>query len=481
MSKFLHSMGTSLAGMWRGREGLSLKSIRWNRSFYVMAYVFELLFYSYHKTFLYTDTELFGVSPYMLMYIGHLLMSLVIMLLWSARFKRLIHISIAATLFGFLTFMLLPEGILKLLCAVMTMTGLGGCVTSARCGFAFAANNTERMLGVVMALGGRALLGFTDVIFPDGFFWDNFLFYYIFPVFFLVGLTICLLRFREADLEVKENATPEDSRGLYWAFAIFITFFTIEGYTRFMYNSDYAHATLLFGVGHLVAIALFIFVLFLLKKNIWHIWNLFFGICIVTTALAIFAYNPVLNAPIHLLLGVFDVGWLAALYMLGCAQRRFSSYKLLKQCTLVFVIISPLTTLSDEIVELLFPQAVSAATLVFVLVIIVAFLLTSPYSHKHLFSATWLSDLHKNDMALLQEKVTDVDRFAKYGLTRREKEVATLLLDANTIRMISGKLKISESTAKMHTSNLYKKMKINSRTELFRMFGVSETNGASDV
>jgi DNA-binding NarL/FixJ family response regulator len=75
---------------------------------------------------------------------------------------------------------------------------------------------------------------------------------------------------------------------------------------------------------------------------------------------------------------------------------------------------------------------------------------------------------------MLREKVEETDRFAKYKLTRREKEVAVLLLAACTVRMISGKLRISESTAKMHTSNLYRKLNINSRIELFRLFGVPE-------
>jgi DNA-binding NarL/FixJ family response regulator len=39
--------------------------------------------------------------------------------------------------------------------------------------------------------------------------------------------------------------------------------------------------------------------------------------------------------------------------------------------------------------------------------------------------------------------------------------------------MIAGKLKIKEPTVKLHTSNLYKKLGINSRAELFLLFGVT--------
>ena len=66
------------------------------------------------------------------------------------------------------------------------------------------------------------------------------------------------------------------------------------------------------------------------------------------------------------------------------------------------------------------------------------------------------------------------DRFAGYDLTPRQKEVARLLLRAKTRRQISGELCVSESTIKTHTSDLYHKLGINSRVELFRRFGVDE-------
>ena len=42
------------------------------------------------------------------------------------------------------------------------------------------------------------------------------------------------------------------------------------------------------------------------------------------------------------------------------------------------------------------------------------------------------------------------------------------------LRQIAGELGLSESTIKMHTAELYRKLNINSRTELFRIFGVMQ-------
>jgi DNA-binding CsgD family transcriptional regulator len=397
------------------------------------------------------------------------------MLLWSERFRHLIYVSLTVVVLGFVLFYVAPGGVPKLLCSVIMMSGLGGCVTSARCGFAFAANNTERLLGVVVALGGRAIMNFVDALLPDDSFWDTALFGYIFPTLFLGGLVVCLLRFREADLEVKEKATPDDSRGLYWALAIFIAYFALEGYSGFIEDTGYANDIFLSGLGKLVAIALFMVVLLLLKKNIWHIWNLFFAIFIAAAVLATFSHGPGVNASIHFLLGISEIGWIAALYMLAGAQRRFASYRLLKQCTVVFVILAPITTLSDEMVETFFPQHAAAITLAYTLVITVAFLMASPFLHKYLFSAKWLGDLQKQDMVLWQERIEEADRFEGYGLSPREKEVLALLLSAHTLRMIAGRLGLSQGTVNTYAASLYRKIGVNSKAELFLKFGVTES------
>lgn len=54
-------------------------------------------------------------------------------------------------------------------------------------------------------------------------------------------------------------------------------------------------------------------------------------------------------------------------------------------------------------------------------------------------------------------------------LTEREREIAALLLTGKTYRMIAGELHVSENTIKTHVKNIYSKLKIQSRTELFNI------------
>ena len=64
-------------------------------------------------------------------------------------------------------------------------------------------------------------------------------------------------------------------------------------------------------------------------------------------------------------------------------------------------------------------------------------------------------------------KVEESDLLEDLKLTPREKEVAALLLQGNDAKQIAAELSISVHTANFHTKNLYKKLGINKRSELF--------------
>ena len=66
-----------------------------------------------------------------------------------------------------------------------------------------------------------------------------------------------------------------------------------------------------------------------------------------------------------------------------------------------------------------------------------------------------------------QERYSQVDRFMKIAnLSERESQVAALLLQGKTYKMIAGELYISENTVKYYVKNIYSKFHIQSRAEL---------------
>ena len=91
----------------------------------------------------------------------------------------------------------------------------------------------------------------------------------------------------------------------------------------------------------------------------------------------------------------------------------------------------------------------------------------SPAYAQSLFAADWSDAFRSLDMTEAVKKVEESDLLADLKLTPREKEVAALLLQGNDAKQIAAELTISVHTANFHTKNLYKKLGINKRSELF--------------
>ncbi len=472
----ISSIKKMLLGNGRG-EGIDLASVRPSMLRYVLAYTFELVFYAVWGSFLPVETGLLGLPGKTAAYIGHMAGSLIVMLLWSERFTWLIRISAAVTLGGFIPFVFAdPGGSARLILSIAAMTGLGGAVTCARCGYAFAANNAERLVGIsVMTLSVAGVYALELIRLPEV------LTGRILPLALLFAMCYCLLRFKEGDLAAKQESGREDARGLYWALAFMIVYFGIDGYIYKLTGGPDGTPYGMFCLGIALAGIAFFLSQVRLRLNVWHLWSVFFALALLMAVTAVLAPAIGSELPFHFLGGLAILGWPLCLYMLACAQRRFASYRLLKRCTVIFVVLSPLTTVSDDLFRTYMPERMPLISLIYVVTMLVLFLVTLPESYRSLFSAVWISDLHMNDMKELREKVEETDRFGGCGLTARQKEVAALLLAGKTRRQISGELGLSESTVKTHTSDLYRKLGINSRTELFAAFGVTVSPKSTSI
>ncbi len=445
---------------------LNINKIRPNKIIYVIAYVFELMFYATKGHFIIIRTGLFGLRGKTIIYAAHMIGSLIVMLLWSNKFKHLIKISVAAMLFGFIPAIFVNEGYLKLIFGIIGMSGLGGAVTACRCGYAFATNNVEKLSGATLMI---ILVAFIHRLSWLGI--ENVFTLYVLPIGLLIALSICLLLFKEEDLEVNEEVTFEDKKGIYCAFAYFVAYFALDGFIWELAKiAPEARVPYTF-IGMIMAGVIFFVMIAVLKVNVWHIWNIGSVFMIIGALLALLKPYFNLTNIQNLFNGLSIIGWPFAIYIMGCAQKRFVSYDLLKKCTIVFVIVSPLTTLLDDIVSDIFSDYVPLVSFIYIFAVIILLLLFSPQSYKYLFSALWLEELNSEDMNLIKEKV---DQFDKHNLSNRQKEIATLLLTGQTRRQIAAELHLSESTVKTHTSELYRRLNINSRVELFAIFGVNK-------
>ncbi len=453
---------------------LDLGSVRPSRLRYMLAYVFEMILFVFRGHFFSLGDTGFGVRGHTLALALHGVCSLVVMLLWRPRFRGLIRVSAAVAAAGFIPLFLLPEGPARLIAGLVAYAGLGGSVTAARCGYAFALNDSERLIGMAAMLFVTSFIRCT----PDGVLENG----PVLPVAGIVlfaGMCICLLRFREADLQAVEESSRRDARGMYWALAYFILYFAVDGCTWDLLDlTGRKHDGLLF-LGLTLALGLFLLLPLFFRKTAWVSWNVFFFAATVTAVLGLFHEKPAAAAALNVTGGVSVLGWPLSICLLGNAQSRFASYRLLKKCTVIFVLASPLANFADVAVERFLPGAFPVFALVLTAGSAFVLLMLSPFSYRDLFACVDVPEGPSDACAAPGETgAPPRDPFAPYGLTPRQREVAALLLQAKTRRQIAGELGLSESTVKTHTSELYRRLGINSRVELFRMFGAAEETNA---
>jgi DNA-binding CsgD family transcriptional regulator len=201
-----------------------------------------------------------------------------------------------------------------------------------------------------------------------------------------------------------------------------------------------------------------------LKRSVWTMCNVFF-----IATIGCYAMNmPGLYAFASVAYGFKEIGFIVSFYVIGCVTNRFSNFKMHKILMLfIMPAIIPIYIIIDLLsgTALIYPLAVGISSLLFVI-----FLLLSPAFSKHLFSAGWSDSLNLADMSELKRQVEQTNHYENITLTPKEKEIAALILHGEAAKQIAVKMGITVNTVNYHTKNLYKKLNISSRAELFARF-----------
>ncbi len=97
-----------------------------------------------------------------------------------------------------------------------------------------------------------------------------------------------------------------------------------------------------------------------------------------------------------------------------------------------------------------------------------------------LYQKIQTDDLLSSIRASHEERKTPEQTLCALNLTPREQEVAQLLLTGDSNKIIAAKLHISQPTVGFHTKNLYRKLNIQSRSELFALFILPAPSGLAE-
>jgi DNA-binding CsgD family transcriptional regulator len=221
-------------------------------------------------------------------------------------------------------------------------------------------------------------------------------------------------------------------------------------------------------IGGLLGCALYIAGYAFSKKSIYIAWNITFGSMIM--GLLLNAFSNMSSGFVSLfavLVGVSStMGMINIYYILGVIGKKYNSMHYIRFSILFIgicggvggVVLGNIITSSNSF-------DFSFAVSVFTSALFLLFLIFSPSLAPVYYEDEWAKDSEKTEV--------DNERlymFKKYKLSVRKTEVCRLLLQGYTMRQISGILSLKYPTVNTYCTSTYRKLGINSRTELLVMF-----------
>jgi DNA-binding CsgD family transcriptional regulator len=232
----------------------------------------------------------------------------------------------------------------------------------------------------------------------------------------------------------------------------------MSGFTKSQIESFYF-------IGILVGLAVILFLQTRLSMNICIMLNLSFAFLAIGLLIDIIQIQyPDVGLVSAICFGIaYSIGIVNIYYLAGLMIKKFKSIYFY----LVGFLLSSLCYLAATIFVKVFGQSEMMVPPILITFIssclVILFFSLSPFFIKMLYSGEWIDDSYREDIShcsRLEAKLKD------YKLTPAEMEVCLLLLDGYTLRQVSGILSKAYSTINTYCTSIYRKLNINSRTEL---------------
>lgn len=473
MKNFLHDVSVSIMCLWNTRDELKLSNVRAGYRKYTLAMPMCLGIANMMSSLFRTNMPLLGLDPKVTLYCAYLLGAFLFLFVPAKGFLTVSRAASAMSAAAFIAWLILPGGEIQSAAAMLCWFALGMCVFCATYVYMLVINNTERFLGAVIIT-----FNYGACLLLDGIGVTDYPIWKVLPFLFLSVSIACILLFKAEELcESFERSTEKVDKTMYPAFALFFIFFLMDAFISFMYIRGGRETILFFGTGATLGAVIYVTVQLLFKRSIWHVWNMYFVLLTSSFALMQTRTESAFYSAGSFLCGLCTIGYAAAFYTFGGVMKKFGSMAVFKKfmcCACLpslifaFVIMGILQSCLSDFIPLISIIAASLCLMLYVLL--------SPLFQKYLFAADWFDDYHKYDMTAIAEQVEQTDYLGGYNLTPREKEVCVLLLSGFSRKQIGIELHISYATVGFHCTSLYKKLDINSLSELFAMFGI---NGAA--
>lgn len=465
---YLSSLISSINNLLNAQEMLSLRNIRKGYLQYFLAFPLAMVFINIQDFIIDKGISIFGLSYTTITFIAFAFGAIAMFAFSNEKNISIISkISAVITAIGFIPWLVLPNNYISLVCSIVFMAGIGGCVSSSSFSFVFMLNNAERFFGsaLMILLIDFVELGAGFIIIP----------YIVRKAFaFVIIAVICFCMYLSKDKDYNGTATKEIKKfdpSIWLVLFIFFSYFAIR--ISGFYATSFQHPSnaLLWGIISFILIACSIVLHLIFKKSIWTMCNVFFISSIMSHVL----WYIKLPKAAYLFSELKELGLLISFYLIACVTNKFCDFRMHKRLVLLSMAVIGILFVGIDLLHTAMPtQSIAVITSA---ILFVVFLLLSPAFSQHLFFTYWSKEFFETNMSSLtndmQVDTTDQNKIPSLddtNLTPREKQVVLLLLQGMTLKQVAPELGLTVSTVSTYTKTIYKKLGINSRAELFLMF-----------
>ena len=470
---YISRLTPSLAGLLRVRDNIEFSSIRKKNLKYMLIFALAPVFANMQGNLFASDIRIFGIDAMTLMGAAYCIGAGVIFSFAHVEnMVALARVSVMLMLAGFIPWIILQESMFSLAMAILFMFGLGGCAACAAFSYTFALNNAERFFGAAMISLFCMLMELDyGISFISGVFDKTYL------TVLVLGSTICLWQYKAEEFtDARKNPDAKLNPAIKLMLFFFIAHKLVEILYTYFPVASTPEALITNGIMGILVIVLSFALQGMAKRSIWYMCNLFFIAMICAYALYFLPEGSVGRELSRYCHGFEQMGYIASYYLLGCVFKKHGNFRLFKRSLIIILPASLLMYLVPGALSIFAPKQMTIVAALTTGTVFAIFFLMSPSYSKHLFFADWSGDFNLADMTEIEAQA-EQDRFERVNLTKREKEIAFLLLQGKEIKQIAAELGIKYDTVKYHTKNLYKKLGIGRRTELFAQFGSEQNRG----
>ncbi|MDR0851127.1 MAG: helix-turn-helix transcriptional regulator [Clostridiales Family XIII bacterium] len=486
---------TAFGQSWRTRDELSFRNIR--SSTWGTLLIFPAVVIMGDLRFVDIGQELFGVGSFTLELTFYSFAMLVSAFIPRARFLSIVRAAIIVEIAAFVLALIVPASLL-LPIYLINAFAYGLCCGYGLLLFFFSLNNAERLFSLMVIV-------FYYIVCVEWLWQYEAARYFMIQFLpFMPAAYLCFAFFvlmkdgsrRRHGIQDEPpggmTGNTDDSvqtypggksvnqigaKGMTVVFLIYVIYTIMERlYTYVVYEAGFVTNTILV-LGGLTGVVICIVIQFVLNRSVWIPWSIFLICALLSTGL-LSVGSPAAAGIGSLLYGAAQhLGYIAAFYLVGGTANLSGSMQFFRiYCLVEFVLMG----FVSPILGTLFAGIGSHYNYIafgVVIVVICIMLVLQPVLSKYVFGSAWVSELNTLDERKYPEaaaEAAEADRTEDLGLTAREKQVFTLLLTGMPKKQIATELKISNPTINFHANNLYRKLNIQSRVELFAKYHVPE-------